>query len=318
MVAIPEFTNTTPARIFAAREAEQENWDSYGTPVSQANDPCPRKIWYGLRWLLLPETFKGRILRIFETGQIHETQMIEDLRRIGCEVRETDPVTGKQFAVALARGFLRGRIDALVTGLPEAPKTEHVVEIKSAKNTDFSAIVKHGVAKKKPEHYGQIILYMLDTGLTRGAYIVVCKNTDQIHIERLRLEDVLDDAERIVAQVESLIDAESPPPKLHDDGDKFPCSFCRFKGHCQEGDMPERRACRTCLHFRFTRDGNGECVRWGDPKTPSSQKEGCPAHLFLPGLIPGEQIDADPETETVTYRMADGSEWVDGNKEIAP
>ena len=49
------------------------------------------------------------------------------------------------------------------------------------------------------------------------------------------------------------------------------------------------------------------------------QQEGsdCPAHLFLPALVPGEQVDSDPEAETVTYRMRDGTVWVDGATEEA-
>ena len=41
----------------------------------------------------------------------------------------------------------------------------------------------------------------------------------------------------------------------------------------------------------------------------------CPAHLYLPALVPGEQVDADPEAETVTYRMQSGAIWVDGATE---
>ena len=44
------------------------------------------------------------------------------------------------------------------------------------------------------------------------------------------------------------------------------------------------------------------------------QQAGCLNHLFIPALVPGEQIDADPEAETVSYRMADGSVWVDGGR----
>ncbi len=52
----------------------------------------------------------------------------------------------------------------------------------------------------------------------------------------------------------------------------------------------------------------------GEPRSPQRQQEGkdCPAHLFLPALVPGVQVDADPEIETVTYRMRDGAVWVDG------
>jgi len=32
----------------------------------------------------------------------------------------------------------------------------------------------------------------------------------------------------------------------------------------------------------------------------------------MPSLVDGEQIDADEQAETVTYRKPDGSQWIDG------
>ena len=60
-------------------------------------------------------------------------------------------------------------------------------------------------------------------------------------------------------------------------------------------------------------------MRFDEPRSPQRQQEGkdCPAHLFLPALVPGEQVDADPEVETVTYRMPGGVLWVDGATEEA-
>jgi CRISPR/Cas system-associated exonuclease Cas4 (RecB family) len=315
MVAIPEIQRTTVNAIWDALENDQENWDSYGVSISQANDPCARKLWYGLRWLLEPEKFPGRTLAIFDSGNYHEQKTIDQLRLAGLEVVEFDPDTGKQFKVALARGFLRGKIDAKVRGFVEAPKTWHIVEIKSAKNTDFNAVRKHGVQKAKPEHYGQNILYMLAEGAERGAYIVTCKNTDDKEIQRLRLEDVREDAEFIVRRVEEIVDAEEPPAKLQEDGDKFPCGFCRFNGLCHGGEFPKRRTCRTCIHFTFTEGGNGHCDRWHAPKTPNEQKLGCVNHLFLPSIIPAEQTDANAELETISYKLVDGRTWTDGGRD---
>lgn len=45
----------------------------------------------------------------------------------------------------------------------------------------------------------------------------------------------------------------------------------------------------------------------------TEQDAGCPAHLFVPSLVVGaEQIDADEEAETITYRLASGELWIDG------
>ncbi|MGL5011787.1 MAG: hypothetical protein ACRC6I_18070, partial [Paracoccaceae bacterium] len=40
--------------------------------------------------------------------------------------------------------------------------------------------------------------------------------------------------------------------------------------------------------------------------------EKCELHLFNPTLISGDQIDADQQANSVTYRMADGSTFIDG------
>ena len=52
-------------------------------------------------------------------------------------------------------------------------------------------------------------------------------------------------------------------------------------------------------------------------RSASRKGKDCPAHLFLPALVPGEQIDSDPEAETVTYRLRDGTNWIDGGNEEA-
>jgi hypothetical protein len=52
--------------------------------------------------------------------------------------------------------------------------------------------------------------------------------------------------------------------------------------------------------------------------TALEQRAACNRHLFIPDLVPGEVIDACDDV--VTYRMADGSTWVnDARKtEAAP
>jgi hypothetical protein len=40
------------------------------------------------------------------------------------------------------------------------------------------------------------------------------------------------------------------------------------------------------------------------------QEAGCAAHLYIPDLVPGEQVDAGEDW--VGYRLADGTTWRDG------
>ncbi len=43
-----------------------------------------------------------------------------------------------------------------------------------------------------------------------------------------------------------------------------------------------------------------------------AQLAGCDQHLFIPDLIPGEQINSGPDW--VEYKMGDGSVWIDTSK----
>lgn len=312
MAEIPPTPQPTVAAIYAAREreaVEAPSYEPWGVSASALGHECDRKLWYDLRWASAPEVVDGRRLRIFERGNVAEQRVIADLRRAGVDVLDADPDTGRQWRFALARGFLRGKADGRCWGVLEAPKAEHVVEIKCMKAADWRAIQKHGLRAKKPEHWHQLHIGMAALGISRGLYIAENADTMELLTERLHLDH--EEAARQVARVERLIEDHDGPPRLKDEADAFPCRFCQHRGVCHEAAWA-RRTCRSCIHFSFVSDGAGHCDRWNEPRSPERQREGCPAHLFLPALVPGTQTDADPDAETITYRLADGSEWTDG------
>ena len=316
MVEIPPPAQRTVDAIWAAREAEHKArppYESYGISASSLGHDCDRKLWYSLRWASLPEQFTGRKLRIFERGDIEEQRILDDLRLAGVEVEDVDPVTGRQWRFALANGFLRGKADGRAIGIIEAPKTEHVIEIKSMKAADWRAIVKHGLARKKPEHWHQLHAGMVGLGLTRGAYIAVNKDSEEIHIERIALD--VEEGNRQEARVLRIVDAHDAPGRIADSDETFACRFCQHKALCHSPEFA-RRHCRTCVHFTFTRDGNGHCDRFNVPHSPQEQRNGasCPAHLFLPALVPGVQVDANPDEEWIEYELPDGTTWRDGKE----
>ena len=106
--------------------------------------------------------------------------------------------------------------------------------------------------------------------------------------------------------------AAEPPAKLHDDPASkmaWVCNYCPAFAQCHGGQFAPR-SCRTCIHSTPV-DGGWHCEHHG-ALDAEAQRKGCSLHLYIPALVPGEQIDADPETGTVTYRMADGATWIDG------
>lgn len=308
MAPIPKPTATTVRAIYAAYEAANEQRDGKTIPVSQLAEECSRKMFYDFRWVSPHEDIPGRTLRIFETGNLEEERWIENLRKIGCEVVDHQD-DGRQIRVDLAGGHVGGYLDCEVLGLLEAPKTWHVGEIKSHNLKSFTALKKDGVRKAKPLHFGQIQTYMHARGRDRGIYLAVCKDNDELYAERLHLdtEYVL----RLLAKAERIRDASEPPPRISDKPDFYKCNWCKHKPVCHEDAWP-RANCRTCI-FSSPEDGGAwSCSRFNKPLSLAEQAEGCAAHLWIPGLVPGTQTDCDEAAETVTYQLRNGETWVDG------
>lgn len=314
MAKLPDPLQPTVDAIYAARaaqRAEKGEYEGYGISVSMLGSECDRQLWYSLRWASPVEPVSGRASRIFEHGEWTEERVLADLSLAGFEVAEVDPETGKQFRISGVDGFLRGKADGRVCGIPEAPAQVHNLEIKSMKAADFRAVIKHGLKAKKPEHWHQAHQGAIEHGLPAAFYIVENKDTDELHTVRIPAD--VEEGERQRARVRRIVDDHEGPPKASTKQDRQPCLFCKHKGVCHGGEFA-RRHCRTCVYFTFTRDGNGHCERFDAPLRPETQREGkeCPAHIYLPGFVPGKQIDANREEEWIEYEMPDGRVWRDG------
>ncbi|NTF69404.1 oxidoreductase [Rhizobium rhizogenes] len=305
MAPIPRPESSTVRAIYAAYESVATSWDSLGISVGEANDPCDRSLWYAFRWCTPLEKHHGRQLRLFETGNIEEERLVEDLRRIGVDIY------GQQDRIRLVGAHVRGKCDGKAMGVPEAPKTEHLVEFKSSNAKGMKSIMKDGCKVAKPLYYGQCQLGMHAFGLSRCLYLVSCKDDDMLYAERIEY-----DAEfclRLLARLERIINSPAPPSRISEDPEFFGCMFCKHKPVCHSREW-SRVTCRSCLHStpEMGGDGHWSCARWSKPISFDEQKAGCPAHLHIPALVPGEQIDVDEENETITYRLTTGKTWIDG------
>lgn len=311
MAPLPQVISPTVRAIYKSYEDNNNPRDGRSLPVGQLAEECERSLFYSFRWVSPQERIAGRTLRIFETGNIEESRWISNLRMIGCEVVDRDE-HGRQIMVEACNGHVRGYLDSEILGLPEAKKTIHVGEIKSHNLKSFTDLKKRKVRLSKPLHFTQIQVYMFLRNRERGIYLAVCKDNDELYVERLELD--LPYVLRMLARAQRIIDANEPPAKLHEDPDSkmaFACGWCKHRGVCHENAKP-RRNCRTCLFSSPESGGSWSCAKWHKPLSFEEQGVGCGSHLLLPGLVAGEQIDCDEEAGTVTYRLANGNVWIDG------
>lgn len=320
MVALRPVESHTLGAIYKAYEAEHQHYDSIGLAIGSMGEECERRLWLGFRWAHEPEALDGKKIRLFDTGNREEVRLLDDLIRAGIKVTQGED--GGQIKVRALGGHLRGKLDGEATGVPEAPKVEHVVECKTANDKTFKQIaagvtsrkdgsVSKGVKEQKPSHYAQVQIYMHLRGKRRCLYLLVSKNTDEIYVERIEYDAA--HALALMAKAERVISASRAPSRISDDPAKYPCVMCPAASVCH-GQAFGRNNCRTCIHSTPHINAGWEaiwiCERFSKELSVEDQKAGCPAHLYLPELVPGEQIDAGDDW--VGYRMADGSTWRDG------
>ena len=300
MTALPERQNSTAAAIFQNYEKSAEAGQRPHLGASELGHECERYLWLSFRWAKQPD-FDGRMLRLFESGQLAEPRLIENLRAIGVEVSDRDE-DGNQWRFNAVGGHVGGSMDGAALGLPEAPKTWHVLEFKTANAKSFAAMVKKGVKESKPQHYAQMQLYMGWAGLDRAMYLVVNKDTDDIHSERIEFDRK--EFDRLLERAHRIVTGTEPAITLGENAEYFSCKYCRFKAQCYATEAPQVN-CRTCAHSTPELDGDGKwsCAEHKRDLTVPEQRQGCRDHRHIPVLLGrfSELIDAG-ENNLLTYR----------------
>lgn len=312
MVEIPINEYSTVEKIYttyeqdAAEAAEESTREHLGASMIGAN--CDRKLWYSFRWSTTSK-YSGRILRLFETGNLAEARFTDNLRRIGVVVQDIDPETGRQWAVRDTTGHFGGAMDAIALGFPEAPKTWHVVEYKTHNDKSFKDLVRKGVQLSKPLHYAQMQVYAHLKKLTLIFYLSVNKNTDELYQERVPHN--AEYANRLVERAQRIIDNPNPPERIRNDPCYFECKMCSHKAICYGDSAPDRH-CRSCVFSSPVANGEWYCNKHNQRIPLKTQKEGCGFHRYLPRLlVQAEQIDAAEDFAWIEYKLPDGEIWRD-------
>jgi CRISPR/Cas system-associated exonuclease Cas4 (RecB family) len=241
-------------------------------------------------------------LRLFRRGRREEEIVYEDLRAIGCAVTDT------QARVDFGSG-VSGSIDGIVTGVPFAEKTRHVLEIKTHSRKSFEKLDNEGVQRSKPLHYAQMQLYMLGLGLDRALYYAVCKDDDSIYTERVKLDRSF--AESIRDRAIRIALSDDPPMRLTEDPNFWICKMCDQREACHA--VANQVNCRTCAHSTHREDDSWHCARWLT-EIPSfeAQLAGCPDHVMHPGCAPSWTLLEGTGDYSAVYRLPGEREVING------
>lgn len=303
--------------------AQQKKRTPPALNASTLGDTCERKLWYQFR-MAKTEVFTAEQLRRFENGyRVEDVEASRLVRVNGVQLRTIDPVTGYPYAVLAVDGHLKGRLDGRITGLLQAPKTEHVWECKCTNDKKYTALMKakneygekDALQHWDETYYAQAVLYMHLTGLTR--HYLTCTDTGAIHTLSVRTEANPEAAERLLEKAARIKDAHTAPVGISDNPAWYQCKNCTFAGCCHQQQVAEVN-CRTCCHSTPVANGEWHCAKYASSIPAHFQPTGCDNHLFLPSFIPyAKPIDADPDENWIDYQTATGTVFRNGNSKPA-
>lgn len=244
--------------------------------MSELGHSCNRSLWYSFRWCYEQE-ISGRINRLFNRGHREEPALIQILESVGLKY------SSNQMSLEMAYGYCKGHIDGIVTGVPGAPIAKHLVEFKTMNEQSFKQVIKNGVEQSKPIYFAQMQSYMQQAGLNRGLFITVNKNTDELYIERVKLD--ANKAYSLELKAIDIIEAPGPPLQISTNSTAFVCRFCNAKNICHKlKETPINTTCRTCEQIVLLKGGVWACKLQGVGLSNRDQKQACDAYFKLTTL----------------------------------
>jgi hypothetical protein len=276
--------------------------------ASMLGHACDRWIWLSFRWAAR-EKFSGRMLRLFRRGHAEEATIMKDLAMTGIDF-------SKRQANVSFGSHVSGSADAIIEGgVPEAPQTRHIAEFKTHNKKSFDALEKEGVLKAKPEHWGQMQIYMAGTFIERALYVAVCKDDDRYYIERVKFDK--EAAEKLIARGKRLALSDEMPPPISTDPTWYQCRFCPAHAMCHEKQPTQYVNCRTCAHSTPKEDSTWKCERFDAEGIPFEyQLKGCDAHVLHPDMVPWQAAYCEPDEWSMTYTI-NGKPVVNGESGFA-
>ena len=197
----------------------ERNW----LGLSQAGHKCHRYCWYKHNGYQ-GKQIDGRVLRIFQMGNLVEKQMMFDLAQAGVAITQDQ----KNISFDYGDITLRGHIDGVVTGLIES-KEPHLFEAKSMNENGFKKLLKYGYEDYNEQYKFQIHAYALAMKLNNIFILVYNKNSSTLYQERIKLKKdwIIDKLQDVFAAIAGDI-PERTCPRV----DFWEAKWCDFYKEC--------------------------------------------------------------------------------------
>jgi len=203
--------------------------------ASAIGGACMRREWYKLQGHR--EVFDADTLRRFQDGHDTEAKIISWLEMLPHLELHTESM-GKQYGFSDLDDKFKGHYDGVIRGIPQAPKTWHILEIKATKQQLFNKLKKlitkvgekNALEEWNEQYYAQAMLYCHYEGITRHLTIVSTPGGRELLTLRTNANPTY--AKALRGKAQRLLGATSPPQKIGGP-DWYQCKWCNFYDMCQ-------------------------------------------------------------------------------------
>lgn len=304
--------------------------------ASEIGTECSRYLFYSFRNACKkefsiekdPDGYQREIdrLKTVEDGHYQEELTKKRLRSLPyVELYDNDGTVDEkgcpnQIGFQSLLGHFCGHCDGIVKGLLQSPKTWHVFEHKCRYEKFINQLIKIRSEKGEKltlldwsiEYYAQAQIYMHEFQLTRH-WLVVCSPGGRMH-ESIRTEYKPTYAEMLIEKAKNIIfDNFSIPAKINNKREFYQCNWCKFKGICHDGDIPDVH-CKSCRYRDCIDGGKSTCLATDTIIEDTLLNVGCPKHVFNPALLPNVKL-LEHQSDGCLYQVL-GKDYVFANTNL--
>ena len=271
---------STREAFFKAREGMENRLDGLRNHLgpSTLGSACAYQVWLSLHWASMPG-HTGQTLRRFDRGHGEESGVERILSRIpGVEVKMFDDDGGQFMATDPEYPIIRGSIDGVIKGLPDAVAaglTDWIgLEIKTMSKGTFNSIAKKGIVSHD-RYWTQVHMYMRLFGLPAFLHFSVCKDNDDVYTEIILSDESFTTGIR-EKQILMLEQLESPPPRYSSYESAWLCKMCDHVPVCHRGEKA-LVSCRSCEYseLKFEGEDTWHCNKKAITLDRNMQLEAC-------------------------------------------
>lgn len=335
MAAIPEPSDTVESRIDNYHQQKNLNAkpSRFHMGISGLGNEDEAALWLGFRWAF-QRNFEGRLLRLFRRGHLEEETVVADLIGAGMDVRDY----GDNQRWINFGSHVSGSCDGVImSGVPQAEKTPHLLEIKTISKKRFEQLQKDGLEKSNFVYWVQVHCYMRGTGLERCLFIAVCKDDDRIYTERVKYDAKL--AKHYIERGQRIALSDRMPERLPYTADDWRMKFSDYYApyypksstsqHWDElaiqRESTDPLLARICVNYRTDAtstpkaDGTWFSERFNAP-IPNEYQHTCDeGHVLHPDImaLAGWTLLDSHHEHIARYRLPCGLDVLNGNPALS-